>query len=644
MKRGLVLAWALAATACIPALRTRWVDGEVLKRAPMEPAAPAEVLYEEVSTRLDMDGTDYLTQRRVHRVVRVQTQAGRAAATQQIAWPAGAELVDFRARVIQPSGQEETLPAELLMTDTTATGERALHTRFFQFPHVAEGSVVEYAFVTRARLLWPEDEREVNGDWPVHQSVFLLDAAERFGLEVAEYNGDAPLALRQDPDGRQRTQLSLERVPRLASEDFPPHPTQLQPRWAWRTKYLVAHGTPYSILNGWHDFAVRFSTRFFETADHIAGFDATLDVAGCQTVRCRVERALADVRRRTRHEGRWDRLRPLTQVLESRQASIAERASLLAHLLQGAGVLVDVGYTTDQAGRQASIEFPNSTQFNHALVAIPPQSDLDQWLFIDPHCDFCTLGQLTRRHLGGQVFVFTPRTGRAEEVSEAWLTATGSPASPSTWTLRHVVEVSETGDAGDHLLRGWGGLAAQALDDRLSHGPPEFQQRELRHALRNALPQAELATFQPTACQRFQGTCADEALVRLPALGRVEGPRLYVPLGMMLPRLEGALAAEPRTLPVHFSWDEETITESVEVRVPAGYRLVQAPSSTASRVEGAEATVKIDPTPTGARVTRTVTLHFGLWPREDAPALREVLQRFTAARHAMLVFERATTP
>jgi hypothetical protein len=381
-------------------------------------------------------------------------------------------------------------------------------------------------------------------------------------------------------------------------------------------------------------------TAFFVETKLYDGFDEKADFQGCADVACKVARAQAVVRGKTASDVAWSREEPLAQAFKSGRASVTERALMLKKLLEDGGVDVWLAYGTDKASRQRTPTFPLWSQFDHLFVYLPAQPGLDAPMTIDPHCEHCAPGTLTARHRGIPIYVFKTRAVLGGVETEGrWTTAwAAAPEPPSRLRVTHRAQVQPDGALTDAVS--YEATGTEAVDQ--SRSPPlgEKVQREALDAARRLSPVARVSEARFGPCVAVEATCRWSSTRTLPMMAVADGARWLVTTALLDPYSDTLFDEAERKQDVHFTWDDFTWEEVLDVEAPPGFRLAGAPPPVTVACDAMSATVKVEATDRGARLTRSLTRNVGEWPKALYPDLRKVAAAFKQARHQLLVFEK----
>lgn len=636
--RALMSLLAVLGSGCATTASRAWVDDAKLKFDPAKyPDDAAVILYRKDKTTLEEDGSEAVTRHEKHEVIAVRGEAGFWLAEVTVPHRAQDKVTGFRARLIQPDGSTQEFEARDFLSDVSASGERQFNAYFFRFPNVRVGSILEYWWVVEGDGWWNADEQETLGEFPVKLYEFELTAAKPLVVETIEFNGASPIQVRSLASGEHQLLFSLADLPRREKVDFAPHFTFSEPRWAWRVLAYRNKAISYDWLRDWKDVVERNAGRFFTDAELTKGFDHRLDAANCDGA-CLVERAQDFVRSRTELVSKWDRAEPLAATLASGKASIVERALMMRLLLERAGLDAWLAYGTDAMSKQVAPGFPRLAQFNHLFVYLPAQKGLATPMTIDPDCEFCAPGQLTARHRDQRIFVFRASKQVSRVAVEGrWDTALASAAPSSARRFTHRAQVEADGAISDEVVTTTLGLEARGPSDDFQYREKKLKRREVDEWHRsNGLKQLDSARWGE--CKRTLGKCEWTSKLKFPGQAWKTESGWAVQLGFLNAIHSELFDAEQRALDVHFTWDDRAVVEVLELTAPPGTRLVSVPSPVNVNAGSLRASVEVERTPSGARVTRRLDRSVGFEPKTRYDELRAAADAFKRARQLVLNF------
>ncbi|MFO0593684.1 MAG: DUF3857 domain-containing protein [Myxococcaceae bacterium] len=639
MKTPIVLL-ALLACGCATTVERAWVtDAQLAYEPERYPDDAAVILYRGDKTTLEVNGSASTSRVERHEVIAVRGENGFWLAEVKVPYRAQDTLAGFRARLVQPDGTRKEFDAKSFLSDVSGKGERTLNAHYFRFPEVKVGSILEYWWVIESDGLYRADEQETLGSYPVKLYEFELAAAKPLVVETIEWNGAAPIQQQEWSNGEHHLRFSLTDLPRREPEDFAPHFSFVEPRWAWRVLAWRDRGVSYDWLRDWKDVVERNGRRFYFEPELFKGFSLSIDPAGCNDVPCLVSRGFnAIVDRTVDWNIAWGRAENLQSALTSGAASITERAVMLRSMLERAGVEAWLAYGTDALAQQLSPGFPRFEQFDHLFVYLPRQKGLDLPMTIDPDCDFCTPGQLTARHRGQPIYVFKTQPVLSSSLTEGrWDTANGPAAPASEKRFTHAATIQADGSIDDTISTESLGLDAERWSEDFKHRNDKLRQREVDEWARSS-GLAEVKTSTWGECEHRKARCQWKSDARFPAQAWKSGDGWAVHLGFLNAAFSDLFDPERRTADVHFTWDDFSLVEVLELTAPPNTRLVLMPPPVNVNAGSLRASVKVERTPTGARVTRRLDRSIGVEPKSKYDDLRAAADAFKRARQLVLTF------
>jgi hypothetical protein len=630
----------LVLSGCATQHAAHFVDDATLKFDASRYADDAAVvLLREDRTQLVSGNIDHTKFSR-HEVIAVLGEGGRWLGQVKIPFNSKATFADFSARIIRPDGTKEVFTDTALLSDTSGKGERDSNARFFTFPNVSVGCILEYDWSVDSQGTWQADEQDTLGNYPVKQYRFELTASKPLQLDTIEMNGTAPIETRTGNDGSHTLRFELRDLPARSDTDAEPNWTFTEPRWAWRVLAYKATVT-YDWMRDWKDVVKYRGDAFFTEGKLQRGFDVKLDTTDCNNATCWADRALQLVKKKTVSRGvDWNRSENINDAWKSGKASGVERALMVRELLVAQGLDVWLAYGTGKLNRQAMPTFPNLSQFDRLFVYVPIQRGVQQAMTLDPACNACTATQTELEYVGVPVFVFkttaplgTTRTeGRWER---PWL----DPA-PSSYRIAHTAKlVSNGGPYGDIFDDvTYEGRGPEAADFVENHSSSKFDlMGDSRSRARGSSPTAEVETALWDPCN--DEVCGWHVSVKFPAEALKDGERFLVPTTFLRGTLEEYLLANKRQVDLHFKLPDH-FEEVAELRVPENLKLVSVPAPVSLNVDGLKVAVKFEPTPNGVRITRQYSHDVLAISKDKYESVQAAVEAFRRARREVLVFTR----
>jgi hypothetical protein len=430
MLRLLLVLLLLGSGACARSLRAEFVSPEALPRAAADEQAGAVMLLKE-SEYLYVTEGGYAVENREHRVIEVRAESGLGQARVSIRFAADGVLLELKARTVHADGTiEEVAPGQVIRDE--GHGQEKLVT--FDFPGARVGDRLEYTYVVR--MAFRTSAIAVMSETiPVLRYRAVFRGGPRLVAAVAAYSDGR--TVHREVGGDWRLVVEQNDLPAQAREPLSGGWTFTEPWWVLHLEEqgntAVAaqwHGSPIGDVAAW----VR---RLQNDGAHRSAVDLAIE-PGCAEAACRIERAVELTRRATTFDGYGQvaRARPPREVLRDGKANNFEKAILLWHLLEQAGIEARPAALTRRLSARFDPQFPSIHLLNHMIVHVPLQAGVSAPLWIDPSCEPCAVGQLSAGIEGTQAFVFSSsRTPTGESAMNAELLAVTGGAPPLARSL-----------------------------------------------------------------------------------------------------------------------------------------------------------------------------------------------------------------
>lgn len=631
----------LVLSGCATQRAAHFVDDATLKFDASRYADDAAVvLLREDRTNLVSGNIDHTVYSR-HEVIAVLGEGGQWLGQVKIPFNSKWTFADFSARIIRPDGTKEVFTDTALLSDTSGKGEHDSNARFFKFPNVSVGCILEYDWSIDAPGTWNGDEQDTLGNYPVKQYRFELTASKPLQLDTIEMNGTAPIEVRTGGDGTHTLRFELRDLPARSDGDATPHWTFTEPRWAWRVLGYKSMSVTYDWVRDWHDAVAGKGNAFFTEGKLQRGFDVRLETSECKGAVCWAERALQLVKKQTVTRGvDWNRTENLNDAWKSGKASEVERALMVRELLVAQGLDVWLAYGTGKLNRQAMPTFPNLSQFDRLFVYVPIQRGVQQAMTLDPACNACTATQTDAAYVGVPLYVFKTTAPLGKNVTEGrWERPWLDPA-PSSYRIVHTAKLVSNGgpygDIFDELTVE--GRGPEAADDVEHHSSSKFDlMSDSRSRARGSSPTAEVEAADWDPCN--DQVCGWHVRVKYPAEALKDGDRFLVPTTFLRGSLEEYLLSNTRQVDLHFKAPDH-FEEVAELRVPEYLKLVSVPAPVSLSVDGLKVEVKFEPTPNGVRITRQYAHDVLSISKDRYESVQAAVEAFRRARREVLVFAR----
>ncbi|OGQ23665.1 MAG: hypothetical protein A2138_12310 [Deltaproteobacteria bacterium RBG_16_71_12] len=604
-------------------------------KVPDNAAAVVLLREESIVVRSARTSTDPITEFHNHEVIKVLSEGGFDAAKVRVVIPKDGELVELAARTVGPDGTVTPVDASAMQrTRTVVEGSVGAEIRFFQFPKVEVGSILEIRYTTRTTELFLSWAGETASPYPIATYRADVSTPSNVTFDFLLNGTTAPLQQVPDPDGRQRVVMELHDLPALDEDEaFAPQARTGAPWWIYRiTEVRSAKEGPQPGLVAW-DRAVPYAL-YEETVENkpVAGLPR-LSAADCNgAAECLVGRALGELRG-FEWTGFSDELelREPQEIVQSKTANNIEKALLLWSLLRSAEVDARIAVIERSPGYPIVKTFPSGAWFDHALVYLPA---LNGGTFVDPSCEACGVGQIPEWDVGVEALVATPR-GDRWRIDTEWLPIKGAPLPQNDHRLAYAVTLKDNGDAEvevEDVVRGEA-AAFTALRARISDANEVAH--EWQHFVAPRSRAARLDASTAWSCDRAQGRCRRTAKLTIPAYATVDGARLLVPLDLLWSPIEEHIAADvdPATRITDIEIAHGlTFIEELRVKLPSGFSAKALPAKVDGKTDFGTATFDAVDKGTEVAVVRGVTLGLNAMPKGRFAQLVRLFEPYRLAR------------
>ena len=149
-----------------------------------------------------------------------------------------------------------------------------------------------------------------------------------------------------------------------------------------------------------------------------------------------------------------------------------------------------------------------------------------------------------------------------------------------------------------------------------------------------------MTSDKPDVCSKRPARCLREMAFEIPVYATVGDGHLTVPLTMWKEGRASFFEEEERELDVSVRESREYV-DLIELTIPDGYRVATLPEAEEVRGLGFAYRFTAEPTATGVRVERALTMKAGGYPAKKYAEIRAPVRAFVAARAKTIVLEKA---
>lgn len=625
----------LTALSCAPALQTRgWAGPDALQIPdPLEyQGYGAVVLFERRDYRKeDLPTTNY-TESFHHKAVAILTEDGFDEADPKIYYRKKAEILDFEARTIRPDGTSVFLKPENVFDDE-AKDKDGFRVRTFSMPQVSVGSVVEYRYTIRSDIMFSYLSRYVVDDIPVLDYRVTISGPNSIRYAAQTFNSPANWRLETKGKNWKLTYEVKDMLPQDEAESFVGSRRRTMPWWLFVVRQVVSGSQTYGWSTDWSEaIDWRCKALTWGDKDWDAAFDPSLvDVSGCSSVDCKIDRALAWLRENVVFEAWWSWPgRSAREIVESGNGTGVEKARLLRRILEHHGIESHFALTARRHLGLFDPNFPAPTGFNSLVLHVPAQAGIKEPRWLDPVCEYCRQGEVGRYHLGQPAVVMKDKKSAvaAEGEVEAWVEAiAGKKPKLSGVAVVDRVQIRDS----DLLIRTdrvHSNRYAMFKRDSVSDYDAEDFEEEASNCITfrsevGQLKEHEAYAMRSVEPEEYVGVQTE--VWEIPGHVVRDGEVLLVPLDFMKTGWDDDFILTNPRHPVTFAYSRR-FTQVTDIEAPSGYRFEDLPEAFDAGESPLVVSIRYEPTEAGVRITQKVKTRHGIYPRSLRARFKETMR------------------
>lgn len=662
--RSLLLGAAVAAAVGCSggAYQAKFTPLERLNRVAPElyPESNAVLLFDKHYHENEVTGSGFRYATKRHFAVQVLTRDGLDYAEHGIILPEGMTLDDVRARSVSKGGQVFELKMdEILVSDGTLGADndsRKFKTYNIRVPGAEPGSIIEIVYSRSMPTHMPTLSGFMRHPVPClyYRAEISVDYKMKSNLKV--YNHNSRPATRSSGDGWTSVLEARDLPAAKASGSYLPHPTQVWPYWRYRTsQFILPRGGKYGILPNWGYVLSPIGRLYYDEdlrRERLEGWDgAKPNISDCKTTTCEVQRVVdyvhAHVRTTPSDDSSDATRRPMIEILRSGRGSVWEKAFVIREVLRRLPTTSNIALTTQKFGINTDWSFPVLEHIDQVLVRVPLANGKD-YLWVDPGCEYCRVGELPVRLRGQKAYVLDRMTedkfkNQIASLKQVVIKAQ-EPVRSETRTRRIVTWRSDS-DATVRVQEHEAGAMDQNRRMKTAEfGPEEWQEaaellatQGAKHAI--VVEHGELVVDRGDKSSKFNvvydidGAAIDadgKRLVRLDFVGG-EFAESFVE------------TAEERAVPLvidhNFSWSDETFIE-----IPKGYVVADVPKAASATSKAVVATREVRNEGNAIVISRRLDWTAGIFDLDTYTQTQQVLATHESLSKATVVFAPAPQP
>lgn len=642
----------IAASGCSPSLKgARMAEVKDL-RAPERKAYPDHdvvFLFKHVDVLHVEDKARFYSERRDHYALAILTEDGFREADRKLYFGKKNEVVDFEARTVAPDGTVHLLTEDNYFDDE-AKDKDGFRVRSFSMPKVTVGSVIEVRSTVRIDGLLGSLGEYADSRYPVEHFRVTIEGPNSVKYAAQTYNSPRNWTL--STGGRSwRLLLELENVmPMNEDDDYRGSKYRNLPHWTFLIRQVKSGSTVYDWNTTWSDALDGKCKRItWGQKDDFDNFDVQVDVADCGgKIRCALERYLTWLRENVVFESWYDWPgRSAREVVESKTGSGVEKARILNHWLRQEGFRSYFALTTQKHWGLFDPDFPTPRGFSGIMLYLPAQKGLAEPLWVDPACEWCAVGQVSRPFLGQDAVVMRDKSvalATEGEVEARVEKITGTAPALSVSLFDQKATVDAEGNLRMKIVHRYTNRDAQLERDSTNEWDEGDHESYSKRLARDVSDVAEMVDHEPLKMVGLEpGNYLAERSVELELPGHLirDGEELLLPLDFIVSNWDSHFSEPERTHPITFGYPFR-FRQVVEVELPEGYRLSELPESSVNGKSPLEIKIFYERTERGFRTIRQLRAKDGLYAKSIYPQLQATTKALRAQRGTSLRLVRSS--
>lgn len=647
-----VLFFALCGTtvSCAASLGWQWQEPQFVKApdaSKYEGEAAVYLLREQRVLMYQEYRKDSYTERQAHDVLAILNEKGYRFADVRIVYPnKSSELVAFAARTINDDGTATPLEPEWVFDDEVKAEENGAKVRVFTFPNVKVGSILEYQYTLRDDNIDTFQAPFVSTSVPIEKYHLELTGTQSIKYSVNAYNIEAGSDWDSSLDGDYwKLSWHMENIPATKDDEERMEPRRFRdPWWMFTVLAYQSSAINWEIHKDWENTVkYRASALFDEEGEYYDGFAPEVDDAKCADEKCKIQAALDYLRAEVPFDGFDDGPgRDAKELVDSKRADNWEKARLMWDLMRRAKIDANYVFTNRRGRVYFDMDHPHYARLKHVILWIPKQDGITDGFYVDPSCEFCSVGQVPDWVQGEEGFVIrAEREGLSTEntYKGEWKKIEGLDA-PADRVLR---DYAVTVDAEGHFTakmkesrHGWG---AQWWRTARRKQKAEAAQREAEKIVSRRDERGQLVSDSRHTFSD-DGRLAERTIeMKIPDYAVKDRERMIVPLSALYTPFDEAFEDKERKHAVYLS-NTATWHDRLTIRGPSGY----SPTILFPPKSVDVGALKIDVTARAEGdivvLERTILARAGTYPVEDYAKIREAMELYRDVDRGAIVFAR----
>jgi hypothetical protein len=546
---------------------------------PEDPEAEAVILFD--TSEMTITPQFRLSIKR-HRRVKILTDRGLDQANVSIVYNKDDRIRSLKAHTILPDGKKVRLPKKAIFEER----HRGMMRKVFALPAVGPGVVIEYSYEQQSKNL------HFLQPWFFQNRVFTklsrlaLNLPDGFNFQAFYSNfphenpkpGTEDISYLEPGVGTVKVTKFVWQEEDLPAARTEPHMTIVRD-YLTQVRFQLAsykgRGRTYNFLRGWDDIAkmVRGSyDPFLKPGGQTGRLVHSLlpeggdDLAKARALYEHVQTAIQT------GPSKWvlgRDLRSPGQVLRDKAGSAVEKNLLLLNLLRNAGLSAYPCLISTRSNGRLDEGLPMIQQFDFAMACLELGTDT---VMLDARDAKHPFGLLPSEDLNGKGMVIDENGYRMVDIV------------PPT-SYKHAMTEAELEGNGDLVCQTTLGFQKHDAVQRRAELAKTTEEKFVRELLGEHFNDVTLDSFAVGNATVPGEPLSVRMTYRVQGYGQVMGEMMYIEPGFFHAMRSNPFQRQDRDFPVDFAFGRISM-EEVLVRLPEGFRILEAPRPTIARLGG----------------------------------------------------------
>ncbi len=374
----------------------------ILTEVPGQPGAPAVILFKDADFHFRNYPTEASSRLLVRVRVKILTEEGLAFGEISIPHSRQLRLDGLRGRTVTSTGAELDLPKDAVFRETASRSEKIFITKA-AFPGVDVGSIIDYEYT----LFWDDffflEPWLFHDELPVVSSAISYHKPDNLGFQTwgRETSAQKMEVSQRSTHGGLRIEVKMANLAPLPEEPYSFPVRDLSSRFMIIPTAIQLSGQTIPLLESWREvyrMAEDDYKSLIKRSKALKQQAKTLAV-GAKANREKAERVYRWVRDELATVGFpyiWvDEERTIKEILETRAATMTEKALILEVMLDAVGIPSERLWVADRFEGRVDVRVANPTWFDGLILRVTFDGEE---IYLNPASTTLAFGMLPPRY------------------------------------------------------------------------------------------------------------------------------------------------------------------------------------------------------------------------------------------------------